>query len=64
MLSLERVVVDQKHSKGYNQDIKNSFKQETYSYFHHVLQNDESIMKFVDSDYAVVDWLNFTVYHL
>lgn len=53
---LERVVVDKKHSNGYTQDIKNSFKQETYSFFHHVLQNDESIMKLVDSEYAVVDW--------
>ena len=53
---LERVVVDKKYSNGYNQDIKNSFKQETYSFFHHVLQNDESVMKLVDSEYAVVDW--------
>ncbi|WDE97902.1 DUF1592 domain-containing protein [Lentisphaera profundi] len=61
---LERVVIDKKHSNGYNQDIKNSFKKETYSFFQHVLQNNFSIMNFIDSDYAILDWRLAQFYNL
>ena len=53
---LERVIVDKKHSGGYTLDVKTSFKNETYNFFHHVLTNNRSIMEFIDSDYAMLDW--------
>ncbi|MCM8531792.1 MAG: DUF1592 domain-containing protein, partial [Lentisphaeraceae bacterium] len=61
---LDRVVIDRKYSGGYQKDIKNSYKEETYAYFNHVLQANNSIEDLIDSDYAVVNWRLASFYSL
>ena len=61
---IDRVIVNSRYSSLYQKDLKASFKKETHSFFHHVLTRNKSIMDFIDSDYAVVDWRLASFYGL
>lgn len=53
--SIKNLVVDQKKFPTYDQDFQGILLREPLAFFDHVLQNNASVMDFLQSDYLVID---------
>ena len=51
-------------STFYQLNIQESFKKETQLYFKHILDDNRSVMEFIDSDYSIIDRRLATLYNL
>jgi hypothetical protein len=51
----DKTVTDRNANKAYNEDLKKSSWQEPYEFFRAVLQDDLTILNFVDSEFVVID---------
>ncbi len=52
---LQRVTVNKGRYPNFNDQLSNSMKQETIHFFGHVLQNDLSVLSFLDADFTYVN---------